>query len=414
MKLTNRIVVLGSSGLVGKALMGHYKLAESLGAELVGSHLRDGTRNVDCRRKNSVLEFLKVHRPFAVVIAAGLVRGVVGNSADTEFEMYHTNAEIASACLRACDEFFRSVDKPFPWEGHKSARGRVAYLGSVCAFPAQPKGAPVGIESSYLGDGSSRYEPSNFGYGEAKRFGTRFLNHLTAQPGCRFDGVTLVPGNLFGPGDHFTAPAEAQHFTARLFARHAAARLLRYGLSGRTCADSWITSFARPLCKEFGIEVTNNFDFVVPVHNAGAERSWVYAPHLAEGIIRVLCSPAGVSALSTVPGLQHTTLVNPGWVTQCEDGSDRVRYGTTLLRFADAVGRESKVRSAPIPSEAAGVPGGRGIQTLPEAFSAYSPAVTQGDFRDTLRAAVRTLAPKAAPGEDPETLAEHLVPQNPT
>ena len=87
------------------------------------------------------------------------------------------------------------------------------FLGSVCIYPKFAE-TPVKEESILCGE----LEPTNEGYAVAKIHGIEMLKMYNKQYG--FKGVSLMPSNLYGPGDNFhpenghVIPALMQKFTS--------------------------------------------------------------------------------------------------------------------------------------------------------------------------------------------------------
>jgi GDP-L-fucose synthase len=73
---------------------------------------------------------------------------------------------------------------------------KLEFLGSSCIYP---KFAPQPIKEEYILTGE--LEPTNEPYAIAKIAGIRMLQAYRAQYG--FNGISLMPTNLYGPGDNF-------------------------------------------------------------------------------------------------------------------------------------------------------------------------------------------------------------------
>ena len=73
---------------------------------------------------------------------------------------------------------------------------RDRFLGSVCIYPKYAE-TPVKEESILSGE----LEPTNEAYAIAKIHGIEMLKMYNKQYG--FKGVSLMPSNLYGPGDNF-------------------------------------------------------------------------------------------------------------------------------------------------------------------------------------------------------------------
>ena len=73
---------------------------------------------------------------------------------------------------------------------------KFCFLGSVCIYPKYAE-TPVKEEALMTGE----LEPTNEGYAIAKIHGIEMLKMYNKQYG--FKGVSLMPSNLYGPGDNF-------------------------------------------------------------------------------------------------------------------------------------------------------------------------------------------------------------------
>lgn len=168
-----RIWVAGHRGMVGAAVVRRLGMA---GCEI----LTVGRDEVDLTRQAEVERWLDAVRPDAVVMAAARVGGIHANStlpADFLFINLMIGANVINAAYRA---------------GVK----RLVNLGSSCMYPV---GAPQPISEASIGDG--RPEPTNEAYAVAKLATASLAATYRKQFGA--DYVTVIPTNLYGPGDNF-------------------------------------------------------------------------------------------------------------------------------------------------------------------------------------------------------------------
>ncbi|MCW5734328.1 MAG: GDP-L-fucose synthase [Enhydrobacter sp.] len=168
-----RIWVAGHRGMVGAAVVRRLGLA---GCEI----LTVGRDEVDLTRQAEVERWLDAARPDAVVMAAARVGGIHANStlpADFLFINLMIGANVVNAAYRA---------------GVK----RLVNLGSSCMYPV---GTPQPISEASIGDG--RPEPTNEAYAVAKLATASLAATYRKQFGA--DYVTVIPTNLYGPGDNF-------------------------------------------------------------------------------------------------------------------------------------------------------------------------------------------------------------------
>jgi len=170
----DRIYVAGHRGMAGSAICraltraGYHQLLTTSRAEL---DLCDGV---------AVEAWFEKYKPSVVVLAAAKVGGIQANSsypADFLLE----NLKIQTHVIETA------------W--HSGVR-RLLFLGSSCIYPkfvAQP------IREEALLTGS--LEPTNEWYAIAKIAGLKLCEALRRQHG--FDAISLMPTNLYGPGDNY-------------------------------------------------------------------------------------------------------------------------------------------------------------------------------------------------------------------
>ena len=79
---------------------------------------------------------------------------------------------------------------------HRSGVGKFVFLGSSCIYP---KLAPQPIKEDYLLTGP--LEPTNEWYAIAKIAGVKMCQAFRREYG--FNAISLMPTNLYGPGDNF-------------------------------------------------------------------------------------------------------------------------------------------------------------------------------------------------------------------
>jgi GDP-L-fucose synthase len=135
---------------------------------------------LDLRRQSDVGAWFAAHKPQAVFMAAGTVGGILANSsrpAEFLFDNLAIEANVIDGAYRAGVE-------------------RLLFLGSSCIYPrdaAQP------IRESALLTGP--LEPTNEWYAVAKIAGLKMADAYRRQYGADF--LSIMPTNLYGPGDNF-------------------------------------------------------------------------------------------------------------------------------------------------------------------------------------------------------------------
>jgi len=171
---TSRIFVAGHRGLVGSALV--RKLCEDGFSNLV---LRD-RHQLDLRDQAATSNFFSSERPEFVFLAAARVGGIKANS-DRPAEFLYENIAIQTNVIHAA------------WS---SGVTKLLFLGSSCIYP---KFSPMPIKEDALLTGP--LEPTNEAYAVAKIAGLKMAQCYRSQYGFR--AISLMPTNLYGPGDNF-------------------------------------------------------------------------------------------------------------------------------------------------------------------------------------------------------------------
>src|SRR5260221_1730395 len=168
-----RIWVAGHRGMVGAAVV---RRLGSSGCEI----LTVGREQLDLTRQAEVERWLDKARPDAIVMAAARVGGIHANST-LPAEFLFINLMIGANVVNAA---------------HCVGVKRLVNLGSSCMYPV---GGPQPISEASIGDG--RPEPTNEAYAVAKLATASLAATYRKQFGA--DYVTVIPTNLYGPGDNF-------------------------------------------------------------------------------------------------------------------------------------------------------------------------------------------------------------------
>jgi GDP-L-fucose synthase len=174
MDLTTSIYVAGHRGLVGSAIV---RRLEQAGA----SNLLLRTRSeLDLTDQAAVQEFFSTEKPAYVFLAAAHVGGIHAND-NYPAEFIRDNLAIQTNIIHAA------------WKNDAS---KLAFLGSSCIYPRMAT-QPIREESLLTGP----LEPTNEWYAIAKIAGIKMCQAYRKQYG--FDAISLMPTNLYGPGDNF-------------------------------------------------------------------------------------------------------------------------------------------------------------------------------------------------------------------
>jgi GDP-L-fucose synthase len=170
----SRIFVAGHRGLVGSAVV------RALEAQGYRNLLLRSRAELDLTDQRQVRGFFEDTRPQAVIMAAARVGGIHANDSRP--------AEFIRDNLLIQDNVIDSA--------HRTGVGKFVFLGSSCIYP---KLAPQPIKEEYLLSGP--LEPTNEWYAIAKIAGVKMCQALRRQYG--FKAISLMPTNLYGPGDSF-------------------------------------------------------------------------------------------------------------------------------------------------------------------------------------------------------------------
>jgi GDP-L-fucose synthase len=170
----SKIYVAGHRGLVGAAVV------RSLGAQGYRNQVVRTHRELDLTDQAAVSAFFERERPNAVIMAAARVGGIHANNTRP--------AEFIRDNLLMQDNVIDAA--------YQSGVEKFVFLGSSCIYP---KMAPQPIKEDYLLTGA--LEPTNEWYAIAKIAGLKMCQAYRRQYG--FNAISLMPTNLYGPGDNF-------------------------------------------------------------------------------------------------------------------------------------------------------------------------------------------------------------------
>jgi GDP-L-fucose synthase len=168
-----KVVIAGSSGLVGSALT---KIYVNAGHEVVGIN----RSVIDLLDLTSTIDFISATNPYLVIDAAAKVGGIEANNS-SPVEFLADNLRIQSNLMEAA---------------HLAHVKRFVFLGSSCIYP---RDCPQPIKEEYLMSGP--LETTNSAYAIAKIAGIELVNSYRKEYGA--DWISLMPTNLYGPNDNF-------------------------------------------------------------------------------------------------------------------------------------------------------------------------------------------------------------------
>jgi GDP-L-fucose synthase len=170
----SRIYVAGHRGLAGSAILRRLH-AEGFDNIVTRSHAE-----LDLTRQAETDAFFAAERPEYVFLAAAQVGGILAN--DTRrADFIRDNLLIQTHAIDAA------------W---RNGARKLLFLGSSCIYP---KLAPQPMRESALLSGY--LEPTNEPYAIAKIAGLKMAEAYRSQ--YNFDAISIMPTNLYGPGDNF-------------------------------------------------------------------------------------------------------------------------------------------------------------------------------------------------------------------
>lgn len=169
-----RVLVTGGSGFLGAQVI------RELGSHGVAEIVAPRSASCDLRDRDATRRLLVEMRPDVVVHLAAVVGGIGANMA-TPGSFFYDNALMGIQLIE---------------ESRVAGVERFVCVGTVCAYP---KHAPAPFKEEDLWNGYP--EETNAPYGLAKKMLLVQLQAYRQQYG--FDGIYLLPVNLYGPRDNF-------------------------------------------------------------------------------------------------------------------------------------------------------------------------------------------------------------------
>jgi len=170
----SKVFVAGAQGLVGSAIV------RNLEEKHYNNIYWIRRKNCDLRDRSQVDAYFEQSQPEYVIIAAAKVGGIHANSTYPA-EFIYDNLMIQTNIIDAA---------------YKNGVKKLIMLGSSCIYPRLAK-QPMKEEELL----ASELEPTNDAYAVAKIAGLRMARAYRQQYG--FNAISLMPTNLYGPGDNF-------------------------------------------------------------------------------------------------------------------------------------------------------------------------------------------------------------------
>ena len=174
MNKTDKIFVAGHKGLVGSAI---FRALKERGYNNIITRNRQQCDLINPIHVKALFEENQIDYVFD---AAARVGGIHANDTYSA-EFIYENTQIQMNLIHYAYKYFVK---------------KFCFLGSVCIYPKYAE-TPVKEEALMTGE----LEPTNEGYAIAKIHSIEMLKMYNKQYG--FKGVSLMPSNLYGPGDNF-------------------------------------------------------------------------------------------------------------------------------------------------------------------------------------------------------------------
>ena len=170
----SRIFVAGHNGMVGSAVL---RNLQKLGYENI---LLSSRKSLNLTSQSEVNSYFHNQDIDVVILAAAKVGGIHANN-EFPAEFIYENLMIETNIINASHQY--GVDK-------------LIFLGSSCIYP-RDSSQPISEKELLNG----KLEPTNEPYAVAKIAGIKLCESFNRQYGRNY--ISLMPTNLFGPGDNF-------------------------------------------------------------------------------------------------------------------------------------------------------------------------------------------------------------------
>ncbi len=171
---SDRFAIFGARGMAGSAIC---RAMERGGYQ---QQLKPSRAQLDLLDLKAVQQWFGENQPDVVVLAAAKVGGIFANTT------YPANFLLDNLKLQT-----NVIETAW-----RSGVRRLLFLGSSCIYPKFAE-QPIKEESLLTGP----LEPTNEWYAIAKITGIKLCEALRQQYG--FDAISLMPTNLYGPGDNY-------------------------------------------------------------------------------------------------------------------------------------------------------------------------------------------------------------------
>jgi len=168
------VLVTGAAGMLGSNLLG--KIRSFPEHSTIGLTRAD----LDLRDPKALSQILDREKPDLLIHAAAKVGGIQANI-KSPFEFLASNLSMDTNVIQSCIS---------------AGIENVLYVGSSCMYPKDYR-QPL-VETDIL---AAPLEPTNEGYAIAKIAGSKLCDYASSSFGLNYR--TIIPSNLYGPGDNF-------------------------------------------------------------------------------------------------------------------------------------------------------------------------------------------------------------------
>jgi len=267
MDSNSKIFVAGHKGLAGSAIV---RVLLANGFSNVITKSKD---KLDLRNQSDVKDFFEQEKPEYVFDAAAKVGGIHANDTYSA-DFIYDNLTIQTNLI---DSAYRFGVKKF------------LFLGSVCIYP---KFAPLPIVEDCLLTGF--LEPTNEAYAVAKISGIKMCQAYKKQYG--FNTISLMPTNLYGPGDNYHP--ENSHVMAAMI-------------------------------RKFSHAKDNNLDEVICWGDGSPKREFLYSDDLAEACLVAMQNPSEYDVMNVSTGEEVSIKETAEIVSRAVGYSGKISWDTS-------------------------------------------------------------------------------------